>query len=216
MRTSPNILKTLLPLMLMIVFMTSCKEDSKSSGTTESKVVEGLLNEVTGKNENINNKYAELHKELGTKTPLTNEQLIEAFPKRLKNLSIDKSEEHKLEPKIIGSQNVAGHFGNDTIRIEILDAAGQKAVGAIIPLKMLELNKITSESNNTIRYSKKERNGILTFGTDRDENTKADFQSELRFLYNNRFYVTVEGKAMDTNALWDAMGIENLQKFKNL
>ncbi|WP_418638026.1 hypothetical protein [Winogradskyella sp.] len=216
MRTGPNILKTLLPLMLLIVFMTSCKEDSKSSGTTESKVVEGVLNEVTGKNENINDKYAELRKELGTKTPLTNEQLIEAFPKRLKNLSIDKSEEHKLEPKLIGSQSVAGHFGNDTIRIEILDAAGQKAVGAIIPLKMLELNTITSESNNTIRYSKKERNGILTFGTDRDENTKADFQSELRFLYNNRFYVTVEGKAMDTNALWDAMGIENLQKFKNL
>jgi hypothetical protein len=99
--------------------------------------------------------------------------------------------------------------------MEILDAAGQKAIGAIIPLKMLHLNKITSESNNTIRYSKIERNGILTFGTDRDADTKADFQAELRFLYNNRFYVTLEGKGMDTDALWKAMGIENLSGFKN-
>ena len=99
--------------------------------------------------------------------------------------------------------------------MEILDAAGQKAVGAIIPLKMLHLNKITSESNNTIRYSKRERNGILTFGTDRDADTKADFQSDLRFLYANRFYVTLEGKGMDIDALWMAMGIDNLSGFKN-
>lgn len=81
---------------------------------------------------------------------------------------------------------------------------------------MLHLNKITSEYNNTIRHSKKERNGLLTFGTDRDEDTKSDYQAELRFLYHNRFYVTLEGKGMNVDELWKAMNIDNLSGFKNL
>ena len=177
--------------------------------------MDGVINEVTGKNEDINKKYDNLRTDLGTKTPLTNDQLIEAFPKKLSTLSLDPSEQNKIEAEITDTQLASGSFGDDTIRMEILDAACQKAIGAIIPLKMLHLSKITSESNNTIRYSKIERNGILTFGTDRDADTKADFQAELRFLYNNRFYVTLEGKGMDTDALWKAMGIENLIGFKN-
>lgn len=207
-------MKNLLKLTLVVLLLVSCNESPESSGSTESKVMEGLMNEVTGKNVDINEKYDLLLKELGTKTPLTNEQLMEAFPKKLSNLSLDASENKSIEAEIIGNQLVAGSFGDGAVRMEILDAGGQKAVGAIIPLKMLHLNNITSEYNNTIRYSKEERNGILTFGTDRDEDTKADYQSELRFLYDNRFYVTLEGKGMDVDALWNAMGIDNLKQFK--
>ena len=212
-------MKNLLKSAVLILLLVSCKETPKTSDPSDpsaSKILDGVVNEVTGKNDDINKKYDNLHKDLGSKTPLTNDQLIEAFPKKLSNLSLDPSEQNIIEPEITDTQLVTGSFGDDTIRMEILDAAGQKAVGAIIPLKMLHLNKITSESNNTIRYSKIERSGILTFGTDRDENTKADFQSELRFLYDNRFYVALEGKGMDTDALWKAMGIDNLNQFKNL
>ena len=209
-------MKKLIQSTLVILILVSCKETPKTSGTTESKIMDGIMNEVTGKNEDINERYDILLKDLGTKTPLTNDQLIEAFPKKLSTLSLDPSEQNTIEAEITDTQLVTGSFGDDTIRMEILDAAGQKAVGAILPLKMLHLNKITSENNNTIRYSKKEHNGILTFGTDRDENTKADFQSELRFLYNNRFYVTLEGKGMDVDALWNAVGIDNLSQFKDL
>ncbi|MCK0148052.1 hypothetical protein MWU78_20570 [Arenibacter sp. F26102] len=208
-------MKNLLKSALVILLLVSCKETPKTSDPSASKILDGAINEVIGKNDDINIKYDNLLKELGTKTPLTNDQLIEAFPKKLSNLSLDPSEQNKIEPEITDTQLVSGSFGDETIRMEILDAAGQKAVGAIIPLKMLHLNKITSESNNTIRYSKVERNGILTFGTDRDADTKADFQSDLRFLYANRFYVTLEGKGMDTDALWKAMGIDNLGGFKN-
>ncbi|MBD1261593.1 hypothetical protein HZY62_13395 [Maribacter polysiphoniae] len=207
-------MKNILSLTLVIVLLAACKDTPKSN-SNKSKIMEGVMNEITGKNEEINKKYDLLLKELGAKTPLTNNQLIAAFPKKLNHLNLDPSEQNTKEPEITDTQLVAGSFGDDTIRMEILDAAGQKAVGAILPLKMLHLNKITSESNNTIRYSKIERNGILTFGTDRDANTKADFQSELRFLYGNRFYVTLVGKGMDTDALWKAMGIDNLNGFRN-
>ena len=71
-----------------------------------------------------------------------------------------------------------------------------------------------SESNNTIRYSKKVRNGILTFGTDYDEVVGTDYQAEIRFLYDNRFYVTLKGKKMDVDALWDTIKLDNLKRFK--
>ena len=202
-------MKNILKLTLVVLLLVSCK------GPNKPKAMDSFIAEVVGNNEDINEKYNLLLKELGTKTPLTNDQLIEAFPKKLDNLSLDVSDENKIEPVIIGNQLVAGRFGDGTVRMEILDAAGENATGAMIPLKMLHLNKITSENNNTIRYSKKERNGILTFGTDRDEDTKSDFQSEIRFLYDNRFYVTLEGKKMDTDALWDVIDLDNLSHFKD-
>ena len=209
-------MKNLLKLTLIILLLVSCKDAPKSSDSKESQITEGLLNEVAGNNVDIVKKYALLMEELKTKTLLTNNQLLEAFPKKLGALSLDPSpENNKIEPRITGDKTVVGSFGNNTARMEILDAGGANVMGAIIPLKMLHLNKITSENNNSIRYSKKERNGILTFGTDRDEDTKADYQSEIRFLYDNRFYVTLEDKNMDSNKLWDVLGVENLQRFKD-
>ena len=196
----------LLKAVLILLFLVSCKE------TNKSKAMESVIDEVMGKNVDIDEKYNLLLKELGTKTLLTDEQLFEAFPKKLGNLNLDSKEDI-----IKSSKSVIGSFGDGTLRMEILDAAGANAYGAIIPLKMLHLNKITSEYNNTIRYTKKELNGILTFGTNRDKDTKADFQSELRFLYDNRFYVTIEGKEMDVDALWGVLDAENsLKPFKKL
>jgi len=201
-------MKKILNLTLIIVLLVACKETPKSD-SNESKIIEGILDEVTGKNEDINEKYDLLLKELSTKTLLSNEQLLKAFPKKLGNLSLDTQ-----EPRITSDESVVGSFGGDMVRMEILDAAGKNVMGAIIPLKMLHLNKITSEYNNTIRYSKKERNRVLTFGTDRDEDTKSDYQAELRFLYDNRFYVTLEGKGMNVDALWGAISIDDLKQFK--
>lgn len=198
-------MKNLLKLTLAVLFLVSCK-DSK-----ESQIKEVILNEVTGNNVNIDEKYALLMEELKTKKLLTNEELLEAYPTKLGNLSLDSN-----EARITSSKTVKGSYGGDAIQMEILDAAGENVIGAIIPLKMLELNKVTSESNHTIRYSKIERSGILTFGTDRDEDTKADYQSEIRFFYDNRFYVTLQGKKMNVDKLWDAIQLDDLKHFKEL
>tara|TARA_R110000737_G_scaffold328267_1_gene342875 strand:- start:2322 stop:2933 length:612 start_codon:yes stop_codon:yes gene_type:complete len=199
-------MKNLLKLTLVLLILVSCKDAPESK---ESKISEGLINEITGKNDNVNERYNLLMKDLSTKTLLSNEQLLEAYPKKLGSLKLDTD-----EGRITSDKTVMGSFGDGTIRLEILDAAGENMTGAIIPLKMLHLNKITSEYNNTIRYSKKERNGVLTFGTDRDKDTKSDYQAELRFLYDNRFYVTLEGKAMNVDELWDAIGVDDLKRFK--
>ena len=202
-------MKNTLKLILVLVFLVSCKDTSNSTDAKESQIMEGILNEVIGNNVNIDEKYAKLMEDLKTKTLLTDAQLLEAFPRKLGSLSLDSN-----EARITSSETVKGSFGGDAIQMEILDAAGKNVMGAIIPLKMLELNKITSELKNTIRYSKKEQNGILIFGTDRDDDTKADYQSDIRFLYDNRFYVTLEGKGMDVDQLLKAINFEDLKRFK--
>lgn len=204
-------MKNLLKLTLVIMLLISCKDSPKSSDSSESKVIEGLIDEVTGANVDIDKKYALLMEDLKTKTLLTDAQLLEVFPKKLGSLNLDSN-----EARITSSETVKGSFGGDAVQMEILDAAGKNGMGAIIPLKMLHLNKITSESNNTIRYSKKERNGILTFGTDYDEVVGTDYQAEIRFLYDNRFYVTLQGKKMNVDKLWDAIQLDDLKRFKEL
>lgn len=201
-------MKNILKLTLITLLLISCKE------SPESKSLEGIANEIAGKNTDINDKYDLLLKQLGTKTPLTNDQLIAAFPNKFGKLNLDASRNNNSNPRIMGSQVVTGSFADSAVRMEILDAAGEKATEAVLPLKMLHLNKITSENNNTIRYSKQERDGILTFGTDHDQDTKADYQSELRFLYDNRFYVTLQAKGMDTKELWKTIKIDDLRRFK--
>jgi len=203
-------MKNLIQLTIIILFLVSCKDGSKSSDSKESQIIEGILNEVSGNNITIDEKYAQLMEELNTKTVLTDEQLLSAYPKKMGDLSLDKN-----EARITSSKTIKGSFGDGAIQMEILDAGGANVMGAIIPLKMLELNKVRSENKNTIRYSKKERNGVLTFGTDRDESVGADYESEIRFLYDNRFYVTLEGKQMDVDALWHAIDINELTKFKD-
>tara|TARA_R110000868_G_scaffold74718_3_gene216205 strand:- start:1763 stop:2404 length:642 start_codon:yes stop_codon:yes gene_type:complete len=200
-------MKNIFKITFVVLLLISCKN------TNKSKAMEGVMDEITGNNDDINQKYDLLLKNLGTKTPLTDDQLIAAFPKKLGKLNA--SENRNDSPRTTSDKSVIGKFGDDTVRMEILDGAGPSAFLAILPLKMLHLNKIKSENNNTIRYSKKEHNGILIFGTDRDEDTKADYQSEIRFLYDNRFYVTLEGKRMDVNALWNAIDINDLKKFKD-
>lgn len=201
-------MKIILKITFVLLLLVSCKD------ANDSKALEGVMNEVTGKNEDVNQKYDLLLKDLGTKTVLSSEQLLEAFPEKLGKLSLDSKENGNNEPRITSSKTVVGSFGDNKVRMEILDAAGENAYSAIIPLKMLHLNKVTSEYNNTIRYSKKERNELLTFGTDRDEAVGADYEADIRFLHDNRFYITLEGKEMDTDALWNAINIDDLKRFK--
>ncbi len=202
-------MKNLIKLTLVVLLLISCKDTSKSTDSKEAKIIEGLMNEVAGNNVSIDEKYAKLMEELKTKTILTDAQLVEAYPRKMGRLSMDSN-----EARVTSDRTVRGTFGDDEIQMEILDAAGVNVMGAIIPLKMLEINKIMSESNNTIRYSKKVRDGMLTFGTDYDEIVGSDYQAEIRFLYDNRFYITLKGKKMNVDALWNTLKLDDLKGLK--
>jgi hypothetical protein len=203
-------MKNLLQLTLVLLILVSCKESPESSGSATSNNVESLMREVTGKNANKDKEYARLMEELMAKTPLSNNQFLEAFPKKLGNLSLDKTPSNGTDNVGADTQVMVGNYGNGTIKMEIIDAVGNFAGQAIFLLKSYDL--LSLESDDNTQYSKKERNGILTSGV----YVTSVNESELKFLYDNRFYVSLEGKGMDVDELWDAMDIDNLSQFKVL
>ncbi|TXE09063.1 hypothetical protein ES711_03770 [Gelidibacter salicanalis] len=74
-------MKNLINLTLAILLLASCKDSPESSSSKNARIVEGVMNEVTGKNDHINETYDVLLVDLRAKTPLTEKQLLEAFPK---------------------------------------------------------------------------------------------------------------------------------------
>lgn len=204
-------MKTILKLTLILFFLISCKESpksSESSGSAESKNMEGLMREVTGKNANKDQEYARLMEALIAKTPLTNAQFLEAFPKKLGNLNLDATPYKGSDFINSDTQVLIGNYGNGAIKMEITDAVGNLAGQAVAHLKTYDLMNYESDENT--KYIKKERDGILTSGV----YVTSVNESELKFLYDNRFYVTLEGKGMDVDVLWKTMGIDNLKQFK--
>lgn len=203
-------MKNVLKLMLVVLLLVSCKETPESSDSATSKNLDGLMREVTGKNANKDAEYARLMEELLEKTALTNAQFLEAFPKKLGNFSLDEAPYNGTENVDANTQVMVGKFGNGTIKMEIIDAAGNFATQAILFLKNYDLMHLESDDNT--KYSKKERNGLLTSGV---YVTSVD-EAELKFLYDNRFYVKLEGKGMNVDELWDAIKLDDLKRFKEL
>jgi len=206
-------MKNLLKLTLVIMLLISCKDapkSSDSSSSAESKNIESVIREVSGQNANKDEEYARLFEELIVKKPLTVEQLMEAFPKKLGNLSLDATPTMGVDYIDADTQVIIGNYGNGTVKMEIIDAVGNFAGQAVAHLKSYDL--ITYESDDNTKYIKKVRNGILTSGV----YVSSVNESEIKFLYDNRFYVSLEGKGMDVDALWNAMGVDNLKRFKEL
>ncbi len=202
-------MKNILKLTLLVLLFFSCKESPESSDSAASKNMEGLMREVTGKNANKDQGYARLMEELLTKTRLTEAEFLEAFPKKLGSLNLDEPPKMLIGHNDMASNVVAGNFGNGTIHMTITDAVGQNAGLAVLHLKSYDL--MNYESDDNTKYKKKERNGILTSGV----YVTGENESELKFLYDNRFYVELKGKGMEVDELWDAMGVDNLSRFKD-
>lgn len=201
-----NNIKIIAKLLLVLVVLISCKETPSSA---ESKNIKSLIKEVTGQNADKEKDYAQLFEELIAKEPLTVEQLKEAFPKKIGNFNIDGPIKMGIDQIDAATQVVIGSFGEGAIKLEISDAVGSMASLAVLHLKSYDL--INYESDDNTKYVKKERNGIKTSGV----YIVGENESELKFLFDNRFYVSIEAKEMDLDKLWELFGIQNLQRFKD-
>lgn len=201
-------MKKLLKSVLVLLFLVSCKETPKS---TESSNINSLIKEVSGQNAEKEKNYAQLFEKLIAKTPISNTQFLEAFPKKLGDLSLDALPEKNIDHMDANTQDIIGNFGDGAIKVEITDAVGQNASLAVSHLKSYDL--INYESDDNTKYIKKERNGIKTAGV---YEVGAN-DSELKFLYDNRFYVSIEAKGMGLDKLWENFDAEtSLSPYKKL
>lgn len=195
--------KIKLILALIVVVFASCKTDINNNSNIESIIKEVS---VLGNDED----YTHLFEELLAKKALSNEQLLEAFPKKLGSLELDNGQTEMGNPdSTVSGSVITGNFGNNTIKMVVTDAVGNYAGVAINNIKSYNLLHLESDENT--KYLKKERNGIKTSGV----YTTVDNQSELKFVFDNRFYITVEAKGMTVDELWDILNVNiSLKRFK--
>tara|TARA_R110000868_G_scaffold74718_4_gene216211 strand:- start:390 stop:968 length:579 start_codon:yes stop_codon:yes gene_type:complete len=188
-----NILHSILVLLLFI----SCNSEAK-------KVTKGLLKAVEPTEEKSTHQPSDfdiITNDLLKKTPLTDEELVQAFPKELMGYSLDKVN------AIPYMQQVVGQFGNRKILLSVADAAGKNNPLVTTFLGFYSFVPPSTDKNQSIKI---ERDGIKTISE-----TKYN-ETEMKFIYDNRFYISLSVKAMNPDELWEAFDINLLKAYQEM
>ncbi|MEX0996807.1 MAG: hypothetical protein WDZ45_07150 [Flavobacteriaceae bacterium] len=151
------------------------------------------LRKELSENENKKNLIKVILKD---KQPLNQQELLDIFPFRIQEYS---SENVKVVP---GIAMVTGNFGN-SIKLTIQDFAGTEASAISYFIETYDMNL-----GSKIIY--KEREHIKTKSIYQNEN------SEIIFVYLNRFMITLEGKKMTPDQLWELFDVGILSSLKVL
>ncbi|OBX24992.1 hypothetical protein LX77_03363 [Gelidibacter algens] len=137
--------------------------------------------------------------------PLSEEALRKAFPKQLKALPVDE------DIMVIGQQ-VIGGFGDRTITLSIVDAAGPNNQIAAQLIDSYAFDKPQETEN--FKIVNQERDGIETHA----EYYKYSGKSEMSFLFNKRFYISLSNNdnrvKLNPDELWEAFDISVLEPYK--
>ncbi len=193
-------MKNLLYSFLVLSLCLSCNSEAK-------KVSNALLQEVDRiENEGIstNTELEKLEKELLQKTSLTDAELLRAFPKNLRELSL--YEEASTAP---GMPQAFGQFGKRKISLSIADAAGDFNSLATTFIGNYGLVNPSTENR---KFNHIERDGIKTMS---DYNAY-DNETEMWLLYDNRFFISLRGDDMNPEGLWEAFDINALTGYKEM
>ncbi|WP_339918253.1 hypothetical protein [Yeosuana marina] len=186
-------MKHIIPILILVLFSASCGNDSKK---TEGSA--GSDNQVHEKELSIDSE--DLKELLSKKTPFTEAEIKEAFPKSINGFPLDGT------VKVTNQQGL-GVYGNDEITLKIYDCAGSKSGMASL---FNTVYNIKTQDDDETQYLNKERNGIKTKSTYRTDANRSD----IIFLYHNRWYVVISGKSMNPDELWKAFDINDLKNFK--
>lgn len=176
----------------------SCDFSDKNTG-------DEILNDTISQSveQNLGKEFSEIENEknlikliLKDKQPLNQQELLDIFPFRIQEHS---SENVKVVP---GIAMVTGTFG-ESIKLTLQDYAGTNANAIVEFLESYEKGK---ESNPVY----KERENIITKNLYQNQN------SEISFVHLNRFIITLEGKKMTPDKLWDLFDVGILSSLEVL
>lgn len=190
-------MKNLLKSIIVLLFAVSCNTETK-------KVMDGALkenNQIEKKETQLETEIKKLKEELIKKTPLTDEELLQAFPKNIIGYPLDKV---NATP---GMAQVYGQFGKGKIWLSIADAAEGKNSLATAFIGFYYYVPPASEKNEN---NKIERSGIKTVSRNKYNETEIDL------LFDNRYKITLGAKGMSPEELWQAFDLTLLDDYKKL
>lgn len=190
-------MKNIRSLFLVLLLCISCNSEAKKLTKDLLKAVEQPEEKSTHQPSN----FDIITNELLKKTPLTDEELLAAFPKELMGYSIDKVS------AIPYMQQVVGQYGNRKISLSIADATGKNNPLVTTFLGFYSFVPPSTDKNQSIKI---ERDGIKTISE-----TKYN-ETEMKFIYDNRFYISLSVKAMNPDELWEAFDINLLKAYQEM
>lgn len=188
-----NILQTILVLLVCV----SCNSEAKKITKDLLKAVE----QIEEKSTHQPSDFDIITNELLKKTPLTDEELVQAFPKELMGYTIDKVN------AIPHMQQVVGEYGNRKILLSVADAAGKNNP---LVTTFLGFYSFVPPSTDKKKSIKIERDGIKTISETKYSET------EMTLIYDNRFYISLNTKAMNPDEIWEAFDIHVLKGYQEM
>lgn len=192
-------MKRITLVLILIIVISSCGNDSKKA---DHSTVNTSQIEAQEEEDALLESPEDLKELLLQKTPFTEAEFMEAFPKAIKDLALDN------EVQIINQQGYAT-YGNKKITLSIYDCAGKHYGKATL---FGTVYNIKAQDIDDTKYSNITRDAIKTINTHRANRN----QTDITFLHKNRWYVVLTGNNMNPDELWSAFDLKALKNFTSI
>ncbi len=189
-----------------LLFLLSCADNPVTKKMKEVKEQvsnsQSVLEEASDMQDDI--------KELTETTPLTNEELKAWLPEDMAGMKRTSFKTGAMGMMKIASieATYATEDKEKSIKIEVIDGAGEMGAFATASLRMV----LSQEFEEETEYSS--RKTITRKGTKAIEEYKKDTnQSEIQFMKDRRFYIKATGEGMEIDELWqliDELDVDDL------
>lgn len=189
-----------------LLFLLSCADNPVTKKMKEVKEgvsnTQSVLKEANSMQDDI--------KELTETTPLTNEELKAWLPD-----DVDGMKRTSFKTGAMGMMNIASleatyatEDKEKSIKIEVIDGAGEMGAFATASLRMVFSQEFEEETEYSTRKSTT-RKGTKAI----EEYNKNSNRSEIQFMKDRRFYIKATGEGMGIDELWelvDELDVEDL------
>lgn len=185
------------PIFLMLIFILFATSSCKQSSDKENNVFEEKIDELEN-----STKVGSWQQNLITTEPLQIDQLKAKLPKQLAGLPL-RSSDSPAAQTVVGTYSVSTNPNHETenITVKILDGAGNYGFGHVNAVhKMISMEVNNKGDNNWAKTLDHQGVRILL----KEERVKDIQFSELQYIKQNRYHISLTGRRLDSKKLLQA------------
>lgn len=185
------------PIFLMLIFILFATSSCKQSSDKENNVFEEKIDELEN-----STKVGSWQQNLITTEPLQIDQLKAKLPKQLAGLPL-RSSDSPAAQTVVGTYSVSTNPNHETenITVKILDGAGNYGFGHVNAVhKMISMEVNNKGDNNWAKTQDHQGVRILL----KEERVKDIQFSELQYIKQNRYHISLTGRKLDSKKLLQA------------
>ncbi|WP_417858379.1 hypothetical protein [Xanthomarina gelatinilytica] len=185
------------PIFLMLIFILFATSSCKQSSDKENNVFEEKIDELEN-----STKVGSWQQNLITTEPLQIDQLKAKLPKQLAGLPL-RSSDSPAAQTVVGTYSVSTNPNHETenITVKILDGAGNYGFGHVNAVhKMISMEVNNKGDNNWAKTLDNQGVRILL----KEERVKDIQFSELQYIKQNRYHISLTGRRLDSKKLLQA------------